>query len=334
MIYVIPYFIPHRGCPHQCLFCNQNVITGKNDPYLSLQEEIVETIEQWLATRKKAAETHFAFYGGSFTCLPEPIQNRMLEAVQPWLESGQIDVIRLSTRPDCIDNTVCTHLQGKGVGIVEIGVQSLDDIVLQASQRGHTADDCISAVRKLRCTSIEIGIQLMPGLPRETRKSFIETVQRVIQLQPDFVRLYPALVVKQSGLAELYKCGDYVPLTLDKAVILVSWARGKFLEAGIRVVRMGLQPTTSLEESLVAGPYHPSFGELVISRDWLKRVKAVLALNPGKRIQLTISHRDLSAFNGLQKKNQHRLETLGMKERIEVIVDRNIERGSLSYTVC
>ncbi|MBM9604743.1 elongator complex protein 3 [Desulfopila inferna] len=331
MPFVIPYFIPHQGCPHQCLFCNQNSITGKNRGCGDVKKEIEDTITLWSSYQRKKEPVQFAFYGGSFTCLPVEQQIAMLETVR---QNTKVDLIRLSTRPDCIDKHICDILREYGVGIVELGVQSLDDEVLSASLRGHNAQACVGAVTHLREAGMQIGIQLMPGLPRESRTSFLRTVSKVIDLRPDFVRIYPALVLEDSGLAVLYQRGRYQPLTLDMAVILTARARGLFLDAGIGVVRMGLQPSPSLKESIVTGPYHPAFGELVLAREWLMRVRRLLLKFPEQKMQVTISTRDLSSFNGPRKSNRLRLQELGLDERLEVKVDKNMERGKMHYVVC
>ncbi len=334
MPFVIPFFIPHQGCPHQCLFCNQNPITGKGRVESSLSEEINATISQWLQHRRKAEETQFAFYGGSFTCLAKKSQQTMLGAVGPWLEKGEIEAIRLSTRPDCVEKEGCDLLVDHGVKIVELGVQSLDDKVLRASMRGHNEDDCTRAVSHLHNASIEVGIQIMLGLPLESRHSFMQTIKKTIGLRPSFVRLYPALVIANSGLADMYKKGEYRPLSLNMATVLTSWARRTLISAGIRVVRMGLQPSRSLEKSLMAGPYHPAFGELVLSRDWLRRIRQILAENPGKKIQMTISSRDQSAFIGSKQANLKRLRELCLTDRLEIAVSQNMKRGTINHVVC
>ena len=334
MPFVIPYFIAHQGCPHQCLFCNQQTITGEKFSPANIQGDITTTIEQWLAYRKDKGATHFAFYGGSFTCLPEEMQSLMLEAVSPWIKNGHIDLVRLSTRPDCIDQSTCERLRENGVGIVELGVQSLDDKVLAASRRGHNSKQCYDAVGFLKNNGFQVGVQLMPGLPLETRLSFMQTVQKAVALKPNFVRIYPAVVVRHSGLAENYARDEYTPLSLNKAIILTAWARRRFQENEIRVVRMGLQPSDSLQENVIAGPYHPAFGEMVMAREWFKRTRKLLALHLEKKIQLTISARDLSCFLGVNKVNKRRFEELGLAKRLEVVVDKNMQRGSMSYVVC
>lgn len=275
-----------------------------------------------------------AFFGGSFTCLSRIRQEELLATVQPFLRSGLVGCIRLSTRPDCVDREVCSFLLSRGVRIVELGVQSLDDRVLQASRRGHDADDSRRAVALLQEAGLEVGVQLMPGLPLETTGSFLRTVREVVSLAPAFVRLYPVLVVKEAGLAELYRRGEYRPLSMNRAIALTSRAKEMLTEAAIRVVRIGLQPSGTLERELLAGPYHPAFGELVAGRIWLKRIRSLLASCPAhKRVTVRISPRDLSAVVGMKRANMQRLERLGMADRLELITDVNMKRGTLVYAV-
>lgn len=331
---VIPVFIPHRGCPHQCLFCNQNSITGQTVDHEHGVTEIEKTITTWLARTRGRDRIQVAFYGGSFTCLPQEQQKEMLGAVQPFLHRGEVHCIRLSTRPDCLDADICRFLREHGVAIVEVGVQSLDDNVLQRSRRGHTAADCRRAVHYLHEAGFEVGIQLMPGLPGENGPSFFSGVRGVIDLAPAFVRLYPALVVNHSGLAEIYRLGDYRPLTMNRAVALCRRAKEMLTGAGIRVVRIGLQPSVSLEKDLLAGPYHPAFGELVAARDWFRRIRALFAGSPvGSRLTVRIAERDLSAFLGPKKMNIQRLAQLGMADRLLIETEKEMQRGTLTYVV-
>ena len=329
---VIPVFIPHRGCPHQCLFCNQNAITGRTAD--GVPQEIERTITTWLTRSHSRTGVQVAFYGGSFTCLPEGKQEQMLGAVQPFLRRGDVHCIRLSTRPDCVDSESCAFLKRMGVAIVELGLQSLDDDVLLRSRRGHTAEDCRRAVRVLKEAGIEVGVQLMPGLPGESGPSFFNGVRAVIDLAPAFVRLYPALVVNHSGLAEMYRLGDYRPLSLNRAVALCRRAKELFVRAGIRVVRVGLQPSATLEQELLAGPYHPAFGELVAARDWFRRIRALFAGSPAEgKLTVQISERDLSAFLGPKRMNMQRLAQLGLAERLLLETKKEMTRGTLTYVV-
>jgi histone acetyltransferase (RNA polymerase elongator complex component) len=334
MFLVIPIFIPHRGCPHDCLFCNQQKISGYDRDDTG-RLAVAETIDTWLGRKQLHDQVQVAFFGGSFTCLPVGEQVELLSAVQPYIEAKKVDTIRLSTRPDCIDPAVCDLLKEYNVGVVELGVQSFDDQVLQQSLRGHTSEQSRNAFRLLRGSGMQVGLQLMPGLPGETSASFLKGIDEVITLGPDFVRLYPALVVKESGLEKLYQANRYRPLSLNKAIGLTARCYRKLTEAGIRVVRMGLQPSELLEKSIVAGPYHPAFGELVQSRLWLKKIRARLVLlGPQQTLQIHISHRDMSAVVGMKKLNTKRLEKLGFSGRFTILQDKNMARGSIQYAVC
>ena len=275
-----------------------------------------------------------AFYGGSFTCLSRTRQATLLNAVQPFLERGKVTSIRLSTRPDCVDEMSCEFLLGNGVKIVELGVQSLDDRVLQTSQRGHSSEDCVRAARILSEKGLQLGIQLMPGLPKETTVSFFRTLDRVIELNPTFVRLYPTLVINGSGLADHYRRGLYRPLTMNRAIALCRRAKEILDQAGITIMRMGLQASTSLEKELLAGPYHPAFGELVAARQWFRRARRLLASCPAEhRLQMHIAERDLSAFVGPKRINMKRLRDLGLEQRLELKTDKIMERGTMRYVI-
>jgi histone acetyltransferase (RNA polymerase elongator complex component) len=334
MMLVIPIFIPHRGCPHDCLFCNQQKISGY-DRDNTAPPAVAETIDEWLGRNINRSQVQVAFFGGSFTCLPQREQVELLSAVQPYIEQKKVGTIRLSTRPDCLDPAICALLLEYNVGVVEVGAQSLTDKVLQKSLRGHTSEQTRNGFRLLKESGMQVGLQLMPGLPGETTGSFLKVIEEVILLQPDFVRLYPALVVRESGLEKLYHAGSYRPLSLGRAIALTARCYQKLSAAGIKVVRMGLQPSVSLKQSVVAGPYHPAFGELVQSRLWLKKIRARLGLLSAEQTLLIhISHRDMSAVVGMKKQNTKRLEELGFSGRFTIIPDKNMARGNIHYAVC
>lgn len=332
---VIPIFISHQGCPHQCLFCNQHAISGADRGRAINDAEIKRTINEWLSRSPGRKEVQVAFYGGSFTCLPREEQVLLLKAVQPYMVEGQVASIRLSTRPDCVNDEIVTLLHKFGVKTVELGVQSLDDKVLRAALRGHSAQESRRAVKTLKKAGIQVGVQLLPGLPGESTTSFLNTVADAITLGPDLIRIYPAVVVRGSALAKMFQDGIYTPLSLNKAIVLTGKARARFQEAGIPVVRMGLQPSEKLEMQLVAGPYHPAFGELVNSRDWFKRIREKLfALKDGQNVVIYISNRDYSAIAGMKRTNIKRFEQLGYKGRFTFIPEKSRERGSIKYVVC
>jgi len=295
---------------------------------------IGDIIQTWIKRSPGRDEVQAAFFGGSFTCLPLADQQLLLAAVRPFVASGEVHTIRLSTRPDCIDIEVCRFLRDHRVGIVELGVQSFDDQVLGAARRGHTAADSRQAVRLLRQAGIAVGIQLMPGLPKETHRSFIAGIRQTIALAPAFVRLYPAVVLRNTGLAAEWRAGRYRPLSLNQAVAKTARAKEMLDAAGIRVIRMGLQPSAELEAEIVAGPYHPAFGECVHSRLWFAQIRRRLAdLAMGEHLLIRISGRDRSAIVGHHKTNLQRLAALGYSGRFTLQEDRRLARGSVEYVV-
>jgi len=328
---VIPIFIPHEGCPHACIFCNQHSISGYGAAPVTPQD-VQETITTWLERRRSGNqdEVQVAFYGGSFSGLPTGRQTELLGAVQPFLDQGQVQIIRISTRPDYIDRDRLDLLIRHRVGIIELGAQSCDNRVLLLSGRGHSSAAIGAAARLIKACGIRLGIQLMLGLPGDRFQTLRRTVQAVIQLQPDFVRLYPVLVLRDSSLESLYHRGGYQPLSLGKAVVLAAYMKKRFDDQGTQVVRMGLQPTAELERTLVAGPYHPAFGHLVDSRLMLNQVRQTLARTPGTdRVTLVIAERDQSVFRGIRSANMHRLQQLGLLERFSLRTDPGQPRQTL-----
>ena len=326
---VIPVFIPHQGCPHCCIFCNQYRISGQGrEEQITSSNDVVRLIEKWLNRSSTAdKEVQVAFYGGSFTGIEPARQEELLDAVAPFIKRGDVRDIRLSTRPDYIDRKTVTFLKKKHVGIVELGVQSLDNDVLRASNRGHTAEHSVKAVRMLKEGEMKVGIQLMLGLPRQTRQSLMQTVKDVAGLQPDFVRIYPVLVLKGSMLADMYEQGGYTPLSLDVAVVLAAKMKEHFDGCGIKIIRMGLQSGPDLEKSLLAGPYHPAFGEMVGSRIMLKNTRKILQGIPeGEKIILGINDRDQSLFRGIRSSNIRRLSQLKLVDRFILRTDANLPR--------
>lgn len=337
---VIPVFIPHLGCPHDCLFCNQQKISGaeKVEENSVTQTFVKRVIEEWLAKtayNNQYDEVQVAFYGGSFTCLSTNQQKELLSQVAPFIEQGKVHSVRCSTRPDCVDANTCELLKQHHVTTVELGVQSLNDAVLQRAIRGHTGEQCKAAVALLQKHDFAVGMQLMLGLPGDTTKSLRETIAQTITLNPAFVRLYPLLVVKGSALEKMYVEGKYTPLSLGKAVVLAAHCYNNLKRAGIDVVRMGLQPSESLDKSVLAGPHHPAFGELVRSHLVLKELRRKLALlETEERLELTISPKDMSMVVGNKKKNIDRLNQLGFGGRFTIIQDKTLSRNSRRYAVC
>lgn len=260
---IVPFFISHQGCPHRCVFCDQTRIAGAAG---ELPDG--ETMRSRIAAYRDTAggnPVEVAFFGGSFTALPRVDQERLLGLLQPLRQRGEVSGIRISTRPDAVDGENLAWLRDMGVDTVELGIQSMDDGVLERAGRGHSAAQVVTACRLVKDAGMILGAQLMPGLPGDTPATSLASLRRVLDLAPDFFRIYPTLVIAGTRLAELHRRGEYVPLSLAEAVSLCKQLLHAALVAGVPVVRIGLQPTAELESegSVVAGPYHPAFRQLV-----------------------------------------------------------------------
>ena len=305
---VIPVFAPQEGCPHRCVYCDQGTITGVTRPNWS-RASLQTHVEDFLA-RNRRHPVEVAFYGGSFTLLPETRQAFYLEAVQGFLQQGRVESLRLSTRPDAIAVQNLRFLHAMGVRSVELGVQSLNDRVLAASARGYTRVEVFKATRRLRDGGFRVGLQLMPGLPGEDRGTFQETIEKSIAIRPDFVRLYPTLVLSNTVLEGLYRRGSYRPLSLLEAVDWCKEALLRFSRNSIPIIRMGLQTSSSLERpgAIVAGPHHPAFGQLVKSALWYDRISPALAELSGRSPEpiIRVHPSDLADVRGHRNGNVSR----------------------------
>lgn len=300
---ILPIFIPHAGCPHQCVFCNQKTISGQKN---AAESGAREQIARWLQWLRPSLENEAAFYGGSFTALDSDLQERLLFLTDELLERGIIGSVRLSTRPDYIDDKKLELLKKHGVRLVELGVQSLDDRVLEAVGRGHTAADVVQAMKRLRAYDFKTGLQLMVGMPLQSFSSLQDTVAQVIKLQPDIARIYPLLVIKGTPLAESWAKGEFQPLSLEEAVRQSAWVYDQLTTNGIKVIRVGLQPDDELcsPGNILAGPFHPSMGELVQSfllRESL--TDKLLAVKGAERIVISCPAQMESKLRGMKNSN-------------------------------
>jgi histone acetyltransferase (RNA polymerase elongator complex component) len=292
------------------VFCDQERITGRTaapDP-----SSVPATIRAYLASQRRGRDSQpepveVAFFGGNFTALDITIQQAYLEQVRPFIDSGDIRSVRISTRPDALSPQRLSFLTHYLVATVELGTQSMDDEVLQRSGRGHTAEHTRQAVRLLSEQGFSVGMQLMPGLPGDSRESFCRTVRQVIDLHPDFIRIYPTLVISGTPLEALYRSGRYLPLSLEDAVSLCRDAVADFMNAGITVIRLGLQPTEALERPgiVVAGPWHPAFGQRVRSAVMLERMRTAIRSRPDAppALVVTVHPADLSTATGQRRVN-------------------------------
>ncbi len=304
---VIPVFVPHLGCPHQCVFCDQRRISGSRES--AGAETVRQAIEAAAALPRSGAKRQLAFYGGSFTAIPAAAQEELLKAAAEAIARGEIDAIRLSTRPDAIDDAVLARLRRFGAETIELGAQSMDDEVLRLSGRGHTAADVEKAAAAVKKAGFRLILQMMTGLPGDSDEKDLETARRLIALRPDGVRVYPTVIVRGTPLWEMWRRGEYRAHTVEDAVRVCAKLLPLFEEAAIPVIRLGLNPSEELSGGEAAGgAYHPALGELVKSRVTLEKMRALLApVRPGSRVLLGTAERSLSQAIGQKKENLLRL---------------------------
>jgi len=309
--FIIPVFLPNIGCPHQCAFCNQKTITGINSNKLSL-ENITKQINTFLGYNRKnnkvQRHVQIAFYGGNFLGLSNKNITLVLNEASRYIAQKTVDSIRFSTRPDTINREKLNIIKDFPVSTIEIGVQSMNDKVLELSNRGHTSYDTKKAIHMIKEQNFILGLQIMVGLPGDNEEISIGTAKEIVKFSPDFTRIYPTVVLSESPLATWYKQGKYIPLTLEKCVTLVKKIYLIFHDAKISVIRMGLHSSADFDdgESILDGPYHPSFGHLVFSEIFLD-----MALNQIKKknrilnekIVIKVNPKNISRIRGLKNKN-------------------------------
>ena len=303
---VIPVFLPMLACPHRCVYCNQFVISGQQK--LPDVQEVVSLIERNLSTIPAEAHKRVAFFGGSFTSLPMSIQNRYLDVVQPYLQSCQIEGIQLSTRPDYIDDEILQNLKKKGVTLIELGAQSLNDEILRRCGRGHTVEDVRRASELIRSYEMDLGLQMMIGLPGDTLETAMRTAELIVDFGACCTRIYPTLVVEGTALADDYQSGNYVPLTLEESVEWCKELYRYFTAQNVTILRMGLHPTQDLRsgEHLLAGPFHISFKELVLTALWRDRICERIAQEGREDVIISVPSADINYAVGYQSANRKR----------------------------
>ena len=271
--YIIPIFVPHLGCPNNCIFCNQKKISGQTK--MVNEKDVEDTIEYYLKNFKDDNKyVEVAFFGGSFTAIEKEKQEELLQAVQKYIHDKKVNSIRISTRPDAIDKDILKMLKKYHVKTIELGVQSMNNYILNRSQRGHTVEDVKKASKLIRWNGFILGHQMMVGLPESTKQDEINTAKELIKLKPKIVRVYPVLVIKDTPLAIEYENKEYTPLTVTQAVERCKEIVELFNKHKINVIRIGLQNTEEISDpsketsQVVAGPYHPAFRQLVESSMW------------------------------------------------------------------
>ena len=318
---MVPFFINQRGCRHRCVYCAQTTINGRTSQLPSVAE-IRETVATYRATAGERP-VEIAFYGGSFTCLPRAVQHELLHPAAELLREGAVAGIRVSTRPDAVGVSEAVFLADHGVATVELGVQSLADEVLHAAGRGHGAAVVPTAVAALNAVGCRVGIQLMPGLPKDNPKQSLATLHGALALKPAFLRIYPTVVLADTPLAELFAAGDYTPWDLDLTIATVKRMLHAALLAEIPVLRIGLQHSASLARSgaVVAGPYHPALGELVqaaLWRDLLAQMANGITRGP---VELRCTPRRVSVLTGQKRSTLTWLATQTNGAAVRIVGD-------------
>ena len=330
--YIIPIFVPHLGCPNDCVFCNQKSISGQAKQVT--KEDVKNIIEEHLKYIKKDSKVEVAFFGGSFTGIEEAKQEELLSTAYEYIKQKKVDSIRISTRPDYIDKKILKRLKKYKVKTIELGVQSANDYILKKAGRGHTFEDVVKASKLIRWYGFELGHQMMVGLPESTTVDEINTAKQLIKLKPKMVRIYPVLVIKNTKLEKDYNDGKYKPLTVTQAVEVCKELVKLFVKKHIEVIRIGLQPTDTItnpdddKSEVVAGPFHPAFRQLVESGMWYDViVEKIKQLNTKvKEVVVTVNPADVNNVIGQRKDNINNLRDV-YDVNLIVKADEKIKQG-------
>lgn len=303
----ISIFVPHIGCPNKCSFCNQRYITGAFKAP-TVRDVAIAVKNAQTNPNYDPKTTEIAYFGGSFTAINRNYMLRLLRVAHRFVKSGVVSGIRISTRPDAIDDEILTLLKEYSVTAIELGAQSLNDRVLRLNNRGHKVSDVVKAAKKIREHGFELGLQIMTGLYADSDASALKTAEKVIEIKPDTVRIYPTIVLKDTDLEALYLDNIYKPQTLDNAVSLASKLYKMFTDNGIRVIRLGLH---SIEkEAYIAGPWHPAFSELCQSQIMLNEVLS--QINEKGNYIIYVGKSDVSKMTGQKRSNVLHLEAKGI----------------------
>ena len=327
--YIIPIFVPHLGCPNNCTFCNQKRISGQTK--MVTAQDVKDTIDFFLKHfRDDYKYVEVAFFGGSFTAIDEKTQVELLEAVQEYIQNKKVNSIRISTRPDCIDKEILKRMKKYHVKTIELGVQSTNNYILKRCKRGHTYEDTKKASKLIRRYGFILGHQMMVGLPESTKQDEINTAKELIRLKPKIVRIYPVLVIKDTELADEYERGDYTPLTVGQAVERCKEIVDLFNRNKINVIRVGLQNTEEITDpgteksSVIAGPYHPAFRQLVESSMWYDEIVSKIKKINAKVKKVKIIANDVNVNNIIGHKKEN-IEKLKDVYDVEVVIEKSEE---------
>ena len=337
--YIIPIFVPHLGCPNNCIFCNQKKISGQTK--MVTAQDVCDTIDYYLKNFKDDNKyVEVAFFGGSFTAIEKEKQEELLKAVQEYIKDKKVNSIRISTRPDAIDKDILKMLKKYKVKTIELGVQSMNNYILDRCKRGHTVEDVKKASKLIRRNGFILGHQMMVGLPESTVQDEINSAKEIIKLKPKIVRVYPVLVIKDTPLVDEYEKGEYMPLTVTQAVERCKEIVAMFNKNKINVIRIGLQNTEEISDpankssQVVAGPFHPAFRQLVESSMWYDSILDKIKKINTKVIEVEIkaNAENINNIIGHKKENVQKLKQV---YDVDVVVkaDEKIKPGKFEIEI-
>ena len=323
----ISIFVTHVGCPHLCAFCDQRTITGTAD--LPTGDDVKRICSEQLGVISSPEDTEIAFFGGSFTAIERSYMTELLEAAHEFVGEGRFKGIRLSTRPDYIDREILDILKRYGVTAVELGAQSLDDKVLEANERGHSAQDIINAAKLIKEYGFELGLQLMVGLYKSDEETELMNMRKVLEIKPSAVRIYPVVILRGTKLAELYLSGEYETLPFDRVVDICSEMLLSFENAGIKVLKCGLHASEFVERDMVGGYYHPAFRELCETEIYRKEINSTLFCTDKdktehRKVVIAVNSACISKALGHRRSNYEYFKRLGTE--LKIIGDKTIPK--------
>lgn len=314
----VALFVPHRGCPNQCSFCNQKSISGEMKKIT--KADVKKAVETALKS-SDCTNGEIAFFGGSFTAIEKEYMLELLDEASKYVRQGLFEGIRISTRPDAIDDEICKILKEHCVTSVELGCQSMVDVVLLANRRGHTAEDVRNATKMLKKFGFVVGHQMMTGLYKSNYDLDIFTAKEIIGLKPDTVRIYPTIVLENTELCEKYRKKEYKIMSDEETVELCAKLLLMFYESGIKVIRVGLHSGGNVEEGYVAGTYHPAFKELCESKIYLEKIKEQAKNIESKKIIVYVAPDKISAAIGQKRSNVEQLKNMGIEMKAVASTD-------------
>lgn len=337
--YIIPVFVPHLGCPHDCIFCNQRSISGQQKPVT--KEDVKNIVDEHLKNcEDRNIYKEIAFFGGSFTAIPKEQQEELLQVAYEYIRTGKIDSIRISTRPDCIDKNILKMLKKYKVKTIELGVQSSNDYILRRAERGHTFEDVKKASKLIRRKRFVLGHQMMVGLPESSSLDEMHTAKDLAKLKPKIMRIYPVLVIKGTKLEEEYNDGKYKPLNVNQTVEICKDIYYYFNKKKIKVIRIGLQTTDMISNpenensTVVAGPYHEAFRQLVEDAMWYDSIVDKIKKMNVKvlEIEVLVNPVNVNNVSGHKRENIEKMKELYDVD-MKVKQDESIKEGDFKINI-